>query len=60
MKEIQTVGRRRLVVRVEDGRVKIDILWKDQRLATLDLEQQATAELEQALREKRREARRGT
>jgi hypothetical protein len=55
MKEIQTVGRRRLVVRLEAGHVKIDVLWKKKRLATLDLEQQAAAELEQALREKRRE-----
>ena len=59
MKEIQTVGRRRLVVRSEAGHVKIDVMWKEMRLATLDLEQQAAAELELAVREKRREARRG-
>lgn len=54
MKEIQTVGRRRLVVRSEDGRVKIDINIGDKRIATLDLEPESAAELADAIREKRR------
>ncbi len=45
MKEIQTVGRRRLVVRVEDGHVKIDILLVKRRIATLDLEPADAREL---------------
>ena len=57
MKEIQTVGRRRLVVHSEAGRVKIDIMWKDRRLATLDIEPDKAAELENALRAERRAAR---
>lgn len=52
-KTIETVGRRRLVVRSEEGRVKIDILLNDKRIATLDLEPHDAAELEQEVHEKR-------
>jgi len=53
MTEIQTVGRRRLAVRAEEGNVKIDILLEDKRIATLDLEQPAAAELERQIGEVR-------
>ena len=49
MKAIQTVGRRRLVVRPEAGNVKIDILLGTHRIATLDLKQKAAEELELAI-----------
>lgn len=48
-KEIETVGRRRLVVRSEEGHVKIDINIGDKRIATLDLEPHDAAELEKEI-----------
>lgn len=53
MKKIKTVGRRRLVVRHEGGNVKIDILLKDKRIATLDLEPSEAGDLELAVHEHR-------
>jgi len=53
MKKIKTVGRRRLVVRSEDGNVKIDIFLKDHRIATLDLPPESALELEHAIKETR-------